>query len=1027
MMLQTAPQVFTTLIIGLLMAFAFQLLLTNLGIALGVTALAFRGKSNSQPSSGSLGGTMRTVGLAAGLGILITINVVLFAASFLSVRLSPVPDPLLGGILGIVIWSAYLLILTWISSTAVGSLAGSLFSSLTGGFRAVVSTIKAALASKEEESEPEFTEAAIAQTVRQEVKATLDAADLRGLVETYLKDVQPPEPDLDVIRRDLEALLVDPSLRIAGTPTVDRQTFVELLGDRTNLSQRNIEHVVDQLEDVWQKVIAQRPKADLNAELLRYLQNADPEELQFDHLITKLENLLTPETLPTAEKNGVFAAIQTVDFKAALRTLSKRVDLSDLDVETIWHQLKAFKQQVLGSDSDSSQSTSSPLNIIKTDVEDYLLNAYPWNLERKTVQLEFENVIYDTDADPNQVRQQLDQLSRRDFVDILMQRDDLSEKKIHQIVDRLEAVRCEVLQKVQPEEPDDQPASLYSQVEHFFQSVQSVSLKPKTIRRTIRALLESAQADIESLIQTLGQFDRVTLQQLLKDRSHLGKKRINRTLDELEELRDRLIEELRSLPERIQVEIQEQWKKLDAYLLHTVSDRLTPKDVKRKLQNLFKDSLIDVLPSCASSFTPNREQLLSLLKRRQSLSLDAVHQIAEQVEETWHELLSSAEPSMDWANDRYHDTLTLLTDYLKKIDWADLNPADLKDILLHWMKAPKTEAIALGLLTTGTVRDLLLEQLHEHLQQQGLDEKQIRQILNRVQEVLRHLMHVPRRWATRSQPAPQDFATHLNDYLCYSDRSDLNSDALQRHFKRLLNDFQSDIWNDTLTDFEHLGDRVPQLQPSQLREILNQRDEQFDEAEVATILQSIELICNQWIEEQQSQHQSSEGLDAIRTKLQSYFETLNLPDINTDAIEQHLHKLLDIPQTGLDVLGHSLESALDRIALPTINGFSLDDVRDRLSQFNRDTLANLLQGRDDISQRLANRLMEQVEGTRDRLLDQIETLQEKTQTQMEALKQDAQRKAAATQKAAAIAAWWLFSITLTSGVTAAIAGYLAAT
>jgi DNA-binding transcriptional MerR regulator len=263
--------------------------------------------------------------------------------------------------------------------------------------------------------------------------------------------------------------------------------------------------------------------------------------------------------------------------------------------------------------------------------------------------------------------------------------------------------------------------------------------------------------------------------------------------------------------------------------------------------------------------------------------------------------------------------------------------------------------------------------------------------------------------------------------LRYSDRSDLNSDALQRHFKRLLNDFQSDIWNDTLTDFEHLGDRVPQLQPSQLREILNQRDEQFDEAEVATILQSIELICNQWIEEQQSQHQSSEGFDAIRTKLQSYFETLNLPDINTDAIEQHLHKLLDIPQTGLDVLGHSLESALDRIALPTINGFSLDDVRDRLSQFNRDTLANLLQGRDDISQRLANRLMEQVEGTRDRLLDQIETLQEKTQTQMEALKQDAQRKAAATQKAAAIAAWWLFSITLTSGVTAAIAGYLAAT
>lgn len=90
----SGPQFFTALIAGVVLAFAFQMLLTNLGVAAGIS---FAGGGSSSKDYGnnhsSVGGTMRHVSLVLGLGTLVSVTIALFVACLLAIKLSLFVSP----------------------------------------------------------------------------------------------------------------------------------------------------------------------------------------------------------------------------------------------------------------------------------------------------------------------------------------------------------------------------------------------------------------------------------------------------------------------------------------------------------------------------------------------------------------------------------------------------------------------------------------------------------------------------------------------------------------------------------------------------------------------------------------------------------------------------------------------------------------------------------------------------------------------------------------------------------------------
>jgi nucleoid DNA-binding protein len=149
------------------------------------------------------------------------------------------------------------------------------------------------------------------------------------------------------------------------------------------------------------------------------------------------------------------------------------------------------------------------------------------------------------------------------------------------------------------------------------------------------------------------------------------------------------------------------------------------------------------------------------------------------------------------------------------------------------------------------------------------------------------------------------------------------------------------------------------------------------------------------------QHSIQAAIDRIFAKIRNYLNSLERPELNYDGIKADLRKLFDDPQAGFEAL------------------------RDRLSQFDRDTLVALLSSREDISEADANRLIDQVERTRNSVLHRAERFQQEAQRRIEEVKYQAQRQAEETRKAAATAAWWLFGTASVSAIASAIAGALA--
>ncbi|UBF25717.1 hypothetical protein K9N68_29865 [Kovacikia minuta CCNUW1] len=552
---------FITLIAGLMMAFAFQLLLTTLGVAVGITTLGFiwQGQSSEQPEqpdqlqpsqeseqapaseSGGSGKVAGQIGFAIGFGTLLTINTVLFLASFLAVKLSLVDNVAVGAILGVVLWSAYYLILIWLSTTAVSPLVGSVLGGVTASVRGLITTItramqdkratpatparsltpladpspvlplpfqpktsattnSSALAYRDLQKAVEAPEAVKDPQAVENLEA-VEAPDSGGVqtkLKGYLDSLQIPQLNLDTIRTDLEGLLNHSNLvslansdlaSVVGKAFVgkaDRAMLVSLLSDRTDFSQQDINQVVDLVEDVWQKVFGQT----------QHPQNPD------------------------------------------------------------------------------TSRPAQTLTIVQMDVEDYLLNAYPWQLKRKATKPEFIQVIYDPDADPDQVRQQLEAVNRDYFVEVLGRRDDLKPAKVARIADQLEAARQSVLENLEKAITHQRQQFAPAEAENLWQSFKTYLADPDQkvtapeIKRQLKKLVKQFEQETGEFGQALVPLEREAVVTLLQQRQNLTEKRIQRVADQVEKVWHKLLE----VPTAVSNQATTAAKRSHDSIIHKVAD-----------------------------------------------------------------------------------------------------------------------------------------------------------------------------------------------------------------------------------------------------------------------------------------------------------------------------------------------------------------------------------------------------------------------------------------------------------------------
>lgn len=1002
------PQFFIALIAGVLMAFAFQFLLTNFTLAADVSA----GIDPTEGEAKSWGRKVRGMESKVGGWMLLTVNIAVFTACFLAVKLTLVHSLQLGAILGVVIWSAYFLLLLWAGSRTVGSVFSAVGSTASSGLQGILGTVATALSGSAVNAQIVNTVEASVEAVTKELKSELASGlapdRLRENVADYVQQLKVPSPDLGGMTSQIS----------------------EILG---NLSQQTGSLNVS---DVATGAVKAATPDGLTSGLVNVAKAAAPEDLKAGKLQDLVEQLLQSmrSQQPTGQStgqssgqssgqqsgngsgNGLRQEVLTQGINALISAVAQRVDLSDVDVEQIGNQLSSLQQraseqashavdsvqqqasQRAGQVKDAFRSMGS-FSLLQTDIENYLLSSPSWYLRSESLDSGFRMVLRDPDADAGLVRRQLEPLNRRYFVSVLQRREGLEESRINDIADQLELIRREVLDQVREAEEESNRQDLRQRVELFLSTVPKEMLTGDRLPDEFAALLADPEVSYETLGNRLIQFDRTTLRQMvLSGRQDLNEDEIEPILNALEQSRDRFLNQSQEQWNQMQRQASDLRGRVESYLQEASAGDLTNGQLQRNLERLANLPETGQVLVRAGLGQIDREQLEPMLAQRQDLSEEQVHQVIDRFETIRDRLLHAPENVADQIQEQSNRLVSQVADYLRNTELEELDPDAIQQELVALLRSPKMGSIALRRRFAQMDR----ETLTRLLSQQGVSEQRVNKAIDQVQAAARAAVRAPRRLASRASEQVQDVQSTLADYLKHTDRQELNPEGIQRDLKLLLQQPRMGL--------EQWRDRFSQIDRGTLVALLSQRED-LSEEDVNRIIDQVigqlEEVRHQVAHQfqgakEQVQETTQATLNQIFGSIRSYFDDLERPELNYDAIKRDMRTLFEDPEAGIESLSY------------------------RLRQFDRDTLAAILSTRTDLSEEQANRIIDQIEAARDSALHQATRLQEEVEKRISAVKHEAQKQADEVRKSVATAAWWLFGTAITSVATAAIAGIIAA-
>ncbi len=444
------------------------------------------------------------------------------------------------------------------------------------------------------------------------------------------------------------------------------------------------------------------------------------------------------------------------------------------------------------------------------------------------------------------------------------------------------------------------------------------------------------------------------------------------------------------LQDQAKSKVDELRGRVEDYLRNTNKEELNPDAIKQELQTLLDDPQagLSALRERLSQF--DRDTLVQLLNQREDLSEEQINQVIDQFLNVRDTILNAPRELAGNAKEQYEQITNKIAEYLRNTNLDELDPEGIKQDLAKVLDDPKQGALALRERLSHVDRETLVKLLS---QREDLSEEQVNQTIDQVQDAIRSITKAPRRLASRAKHTVRDFQANFEDYLRNTNKEELNPESIKRDLQQLFNDPQE--------GWKSVSDRLSQVDRGTLVSLLSQRED-ISEEEANRIVDNIESVRHQFVEQAQAvQRQMQSVIDGVFGKIRNYLNSLDRPELNYEGIKRDFRKVFDDPEAGFDAL------------------------RDRLSQFDRDTLVAVLSSREDISEADANRIIDQIEGVRDSVLHRAEYLQHEAQKRVKELKHKAKEQMKETRKAAATAAWWLFGTALTSVGVAAFAGVMA--
>ena len=473
----SGPHFFAALVVGFALAVAFQLALTNLSVAAGISAIgpvnAKEKSGASRQEEGRRGDTLKTarkITTGYGLWTLITASIALFFASWLAVVISLSASALVGAIIGLTIWGLFYLAMTMLQVGAVTSLVGSLINTAASGLRSIQQGA-ASLLTPSPEKKAADTAAKVTAAVRNEIFGEMEPEDVRNQMKKFIQELKPKPIDARQIRKEMEKLFNETEIRAmtVHNDLLDYNRFVASLQAKYGSPERRneaVERAKGAASVVKEEAKSEKPVAEKVAdaglrlagyskeeaektrqEWENYLRNTGKEALNPDGIKQEIETLVhDPQKGAALLKRR---ANEAFNKSTVVSLLAQRQDMSREEAERAADRAEQIIREFLQKREEAQNRLSEMQESALARVRDYLDSLNQPELKYEGLRDDLLRLFHDPKAGAEALIQRFKSMDRETLKAILSSRRDISPEDAEHILNQIEETRDRIVGKAE--------------------------------------------------------------------------------------------------------------------------------------------------------------------------------------------------------------------------------------------------------------------------------------------------------------------------------------------------------------------------------------------------------------------------------------------------------------------------------------------------------------------------------------------------------------------------------------------------
>ena len=478
-----SPTFFVTILAGVILALAFQFILTAISVAGGITAIGDvkksyvkskvePGDSSSEQdrtfdqdySSGISTGVKITT--AFGLWSLLTTCIALFAATALALNLSTIESGIINTVTALVIWALFFLILFYLETKVARTLIGNLIAAATSGLRSSAEMVTSFFAPSPE-SKVENVIGNTVDKIRKEFDSGINTDKLSNVLDNFLSKVDNKIPDYEDIKSDLEGIAKKSSTKKEpGKWMAVQQVLTKAISENSESDDTERKGKAQKLKEIYDSVVSsyndspgkiggiknvieeftpmEREQINEKVEQVReYLESSSSESMSTENLERKFKDILNDPTLVSSMISDNF---KDLNREKVVAMLDSNTNLKKEDLDAYANTIESTVRRIAGEfDKENDDRLVSQMEM---KVSNFFDTTGRQELDYSLLKNDIKRVMDDPKDSLNIIKERFSTFDNDTLRAVVSNNRYIKEEHIDKVLETIDSSKSEVLDKI---------------------------------------------------------------------------------------------------------------------------------------------------------------------------------------------------------------------------------------------------------------------------------------------------------------------------------------------------------------------------------------------------------------------------------------------------------------------------------------------------------------------------------------------------------------------------------------------------